>query len=133
MLDTSPNIRFDPADKGVHVQISLTKPVCPGYCTVIIPIDFNEAQSTCEIFQDEPFDSNITVVKEVRELTGANISLSCICSNEFWRFGSVLVSNRSLLHITRLSGATAGPYTCYSTNETNTTSSVLVRAISKLL
>ena len=76
------------------------------------------------------------MVVEVRELNGANILLFCICNDsaevESWRFGNVFLTNGSALNIPRLSGATAGPYTCYNTNMTNAFSTVLVRAISKL-
>ena len=110
----------------------LTKPVCPGLTAAIISTDSNEAQSSCEIDQATP--SVYTMVVEVRELNGANISLFCMCHNsdgvESWRFGNVFLTNGSALNITRLSGATAGPYTC--TNMTNASSTVLVRAISKL-
>ena len=96
----------------------------------LIPTDCIEGPWKCGIYTA---DGN--AVTEVRELTGANISLSCNCDNdsvsESWRFRDMQLTNESNATITRLSGATSGTYICYSANMTNN-ATVLVRAISKL-
>ena len=70
-------------------------------------------------------------MREIRELIGANITLTCVCDNsdEFWTLPRNTTEG-GFLNIFSLSAANAGSYTCDNGNKTENVT-VIVQAISK--